>query len=136
MTPQALLWLDADRVFDYVFEAPGLREVRGAAALCDRLNRLLTREIVEEAAGDQSIVFADGGSTLAIVPQEAAEAIVQRVQRAYHLATRAATVTGAWTPLSPGQELRGFGDAVHWRGLPSGEPNSTESLLRHTMITR
>ncbi len=112
MSDQALLLVDADHVHRYLFETPFLAETRGAAALSDNLNRLITRDIIEHIAGPDSVIYADGGSALAVVPANQVEQIVHRLRLAYRTMTRdGATVTGAAVPLGVGQEQRTFGDA-------------------------
>lgn len=112
MSQQVLLAIEADRVHPYLFETSDLLEVRGACALVDRLNRLETRQIVEQAVGPDGVLVADGGLTLALVPATEVEPIVRRVRRSYRAATRAVSVSAAWTPCDEEQEQRGFGDSI------------------------
>lgn len=112
MSQQVLLAIEADHVHPYVFQTSDLVEVRGACALIDRLNRLETRQIIEQAAGPESVLTADGGLALALVPDSEVEPIVQRVRRAYRAATHAVEVSAAWVPCGEEQTQRGFGDVV------------------------
>lgn len=129
----ALLSADTDKVKEYVFESAKLPEIRGASMLLDELNwgydeneRLLALELAERTIGDVfrdhglrlacwpngCLVYAGGGSLLAIVPLALAETIKQEIECLYPDQTGVATITCVWRPVAREeleQGLHGFG---------------------------
>lgn len=77
-----LVVLGTQRVKGYLFASPFLRETRGASLLLDRLNRVRTQRLAEEAGGD--VVFLGGGSGQVLFSdREAAEGFAHRVRSEY-----------------------------------------------------
>ena len=98
---KSLVAFDTDRIKDYVFGTDKLKEIRGASALLDRLNREETPRLV---GGD--LVFANGGAGLVMTDSALARGIVQSVRRAYHQNTHSASITGVTVELSEDGEGR------------------------------
>jgi hypothetical protein len=92
---QALLALDTDRIKEYVFATGALRDIRGASAILDDLNRRRMPRLVQEAAPGATTVYAHGGSGLFVVEHHHAAAAQLAVQREYARATECASVSGA-----------------------------------------
>lgn len=91
----ALIAFDTDRIKEYVFGTSSLKEIRGASALLDRLNRQSMPEIV---GGE--LIYANGGGGLFVIPESNAEDIIRKVQRCYQQSTHStATITGVSVPL-------------------------------------
>ena len=102
-----LLAFDTDRIKGYVFATPGLKEIRGASALLDRLNRVEMPATVLEAAPGAQKIYAHGGGGLFIVPTGTDVAACRAVQSAYRKQTAgAASVTGVSLPLPAGFDRR------------------------------
>lgn len=88
-----LVSLDTDRVKEYVFATGRLREIRGASAILDHLNRTETKALIATHGGRK--VFAGGGSAMASFASEAeARAFKEAVVALYADKTAAATITG------------------------------------------
>lgn len=105
-----LVYFDTDQIKKYIFGAPQLKEIRGASALLDDLNRNKTKEIVEKVAGTAGeMVYAGGGSALAKVKTELqAEELVKQVEKLYRDETSAASITAAYITLPEQQETGDF----------------------------
>jgi len=142
-----LLVADTDRTQDYVFESAKLPEIRGASEMLDELNQGWPRDGYRAGDGrapenmreifihlglptrrsknDQSpecIVYAGGGSLLALVPSGYGVPLAAAVERLYPEQTGTATITGDWRPVTPRMVLEGypgdgkahFGSLVRW----------------------
>lgn len=122
-----LLSADADRVTDYVFETPGLPEMRGASAQLKWLNldgiqRLFGKAGLPFAFIDADntppgcLVYAAGGGLLALVPQSKAVSLQAKIERLYPQHTGAATTTCVTVLTSPDEVRHQFGDLVKRAG--------------------
>lgn len=94
-----LLAFDTDHIKDYVFATGALREIRGASALLDRLNRWELPAALQAAAPAAQMTFAHGGAALAVVPAAQAAAAQAAVVRLYSDNAETASITGAAAPL-------------------------------------
>lgn len=105
----ALLSADTDQIKQYVFESPGLPEVRGASMLLTELNRERIRQLFEEqqVPGD-CIIYADGGSLVAIVPKSEAAALQREIESLYPKETGLATITCVWKTVTPHELIGGL----------------------------
>lgn len=93
--PKYIVSLDTDHIKKYVFNTGKLKEVRGASALLDQLNRIDTPEILKkDYAAD--VIFANGGSCLALVDDESC---VNKIRSLYKEKTDTASITGCSIPL-------------------------------------
>jgi len=111
----ALLSADTDRTQEYVFESSRLPEIRGSSLLLTRLNEgeaqvdngmprnikgvfqkhgLPHNSISDDQPG--CIVYAGGGSLLALVPREAVSDLVSGIERLFPRETDMATITCIW----------------------------------------
>lgn len=88
--PRSLVAFDTDKIKQYVFRTASLKEIRGASAILDKLNRQMMPEIV---GGEQ--VYANGGSGLFVVDSTEAVEDISAVQHLYQTNTHSATITGA-----------------------------------------
>jgi hypothetical protein len=96
-----LVVVDTPGIKGYVFGTPRLREIQGASALLDRLNREETRRVLREHLGERAeVVFLGGGSGQLIVRGaksseiDSAFAAMERVYRE-HTGGAAEVVWGA-----------------------------------------
>jgi len=98
---RALLSADADRVQEYVFESAKLPEIRGGSFLQARLNdQEEGNEPIKTLIGNHGkIIYAGGGSVLAEVDAEQAEAIKAAIERLYLEQTGVATTTCVFQPV-------------------------------------
>ncbi len=94
---QKLVSFDTDRIKEYIFATNKLKEIRGASAILDELNR---RDMVEKSQNfNAKKIYANGGSGMFTVPETSAEALIQAVEQEYHLKTRTGSITSAVTDL-------------------------------------
>lgn len=111
----ALLSADTDRTQDYVFESSRLPDIRGGSLLLTELNEGWARVAGGRPAnirgvfyslglpdgyidGDPPgcIIYAGGGSLLALVPLDEAEQLAGEIERLYPRETDVATITCFW----------------------------------------
>lgn len=106
-------WLvlhDVDAIQGYVFGTPRLREIRGASALADYLNRVETK-----AHGGDAVIYASGGSAAAAVADEdPARRFLKDVAALFPRETRGgATSTGVLVSVQgDGADASGFREAL------------------------
>lgn len=108
-----LLVADTDETQSYVFESSRLPEIRGASQQLDTLNRH-ARDLVKNAGGD--VIYAGGGSLLALVNNLQAPQLVQAIENLYPAETFIATTSAAYRSLPADYQQHGFGDYVRWAG--------------------
>ncbi|RMD60551.1 hypothetical protein D6833_09510 [Candidatus Parcubacteria bacterium] len=123
MVTRWLVSFDTDRIKEYLFATSVLNDVRQASRLLDRLNREDTLTVIREVypsfneENPRECVYAAGGSTLIIVPdEETAERAIRAVERLYREKTIAASITGVKVPISDEELQRQFGLKVRWAG--------------------
>lgn len=87
---KSLVAFDTDKIKQYVFRTSSLKEIRGASAILDRINR---QEMPRVVGGEQ--VYANGGSGLFVVDSGAAGRTIGAVQRLYKTTTGSATISAA-----------------------------------------
>ena len=100
MGRKLLVSFDTDRIKEYVFATGKLKEIRGASAILDELNRWDMVEKGKEFHAEQ--IYANGGSGMFTVPETCAEAFVQAVEKEYRLRTLTSSITSAVTELPDG----------------------------------
>ena len=100
MNKKVLVSFDTDRIKEYVFATGRLKEIRGASAILDELNRL---DMVEKAKKFHAEkIYANGGSGMFTVPEGSAEIFVQSVEKEYRLRTLTGSITSAVIKLPEG----------------------------------
>ena len=116
----ALLSADTDKIKEYVFESARLPEIRGASVILDNLNQgwpgdgspnireiFATRGLPIGRKGNNKapscIIYAGGGSLLALVPVDLAEGLKSEIEALYSRETGAATITCVWQPVDAEQ---------------------------------
>ncbi len=121
----ALLSADADRIKDYVFESAKLPEIRGASMILDELNqgwpddegpnirKLFSARGLPVGHKDNlnalsCIVYAGGGSLLALVPPDLAKTLKADIETLYPRETDAATITCVRRKVSPAELWDGY----------------------------
>jgi hypothetical protein len=108
----ALLVADTDATQSYVFESSKLPEIRGASRQLYDLNQRIGRLVREQANSD--LIYAGGGSLLALVPQNAAEALAEQIETLFPTETGAATITAVARPLPDPVPQAAFGQLASW----------------------
>jgi len=116
-----LLSTDADRVLDYVFESPGLSEMRGASEQLKELNDVSSLLASPEIAlPSQSLIYTGGGSIIVLAPSSsrpALETLKEELERRYPQETGAATVTCVLMEVSSEKVQQNFGKLVSEIGI-------------------
>ena len=100
MEKRLLVSFDTDRIKEYVFATSKLREIRGASAILDELNRWDMIEKSRESKAEK--IYANGGSGMFTVPEGSAEFFIQTVEKEYRLRTLTGSITGASIELPEG----------------------------------
>jgi CRISPR-associated protein Cmr2 len=114
-----LLAGDTDRTQDYVFETNRLPEIRGASQQLIKLNQEGIRQILKkyglpvnfiDDSEPGCLIYADGGSFLALVPPDAtqAETLVTEIESLYPQETGTATISCVKLPVATSQGLGGY----------------------------
>jgi hypothetical protein len=100
-----LVALDYNHIKNYVFATDKLKEIRGASAILDRLNRQDMRDIAKDVDPNAKLIFANGGAGLFEVDTDKADKFGERVQQALRKQTAGnATITYAVQELPDGKE--------------------------------
>lgn len=99
----ALIAFDTDRIKDYVFATDTLKEIRGASARLDELNRDLMPHLIRKADVAAQTIYAHGGGGLFLVAADKAEDARLAVEKAYRkYSGQAASVTGVMIAVPAG----------------------------------
>lgn len=121
-SPVALLAADTDRTQDYVFESARLPEIRGASRQLDDLNHRLG-DWVQGSDPEAYLIYATGGSLLALAPPDKAQILAERIEALYPQETTVATITAAWREINAEMLQQGyppseapFGSLTKWAG--------------------
>jgi len=111
--PVAILSADADKVQEYVFESARLPEIRGGSMLLQGLNEEVAG-LVKQAVDPDCVIYAGGGSLLAILPDDAdllAE-LKHKIESLYPQRTGVATTTCITYSTTAGELRDGYGTAT------------------------
>jgi len=99
---RVLVAFDTDHIKEYVFGTRALKDIRGASALLDQLNREEMPKIVN--VPEDGVIYANGGAGLFVVEKDRAADVIQDIKRTYRQRTVTASITGASVSLFQGQE--------------------------------
>ena len=100
MGRKSLVSFDTDRIKEYIFATGKLKEIRGASAILDELNRGDMVKKCQEFHAEK--IYANGGSGMFTVPETSATTFVQAVEKEYRLQTLTSSITSAVTELPDG----------------------------------
>jgi len=137
MEKRLLVSFDTDRIKEYIFATSKLKEIRGASAILDELNRW---DMIEKSHNfDGEKIYANGGSGMFTVPEVSAEAFIQSVDKEYRLRTQTCSITSATIELPLGFTDQ---DAIqpylqpltHRLRLKKAENPFHQSLLTHPFL--
>lgn len=131
-----LVSLDTDRVKEYVFASGRLKEIRGASAILDDLNRAETETLITAHGGAK--VFAGGGSAMASFDQEPnARAFCEAVEALYRERTTTGAITGITLPFDTDAPFGSvFKDASHRLRRAKDEGRHSPGALNLAWISR
>ena len=137
MEKKLLVSFDTDRIKDYVFATGRLKEIRGASAILDELNR---KDMIEmsRAFGAEKI-YANGGSGMFTVPELSTEAFIEAVEKEYRLRTRTGSITSAVAQLPPGftnqDDIQPYLQTLMYRLRVKKDENAAhQPLLTHPFL--
>lgn len=93
---KSLVAFDTNHVKGYVFGTSKLKEIRGASALLDRLNREEMARLVREIDTEARAIYANGGAGLFVVESSSVSEVIEAVTNSYYTTTRGTgSITGA-----------------------------------------
>lgn len=104
-----LLAWDANSVHSFVFDTTNATGIRGASDVLREIDRTLWKGTALELAEEQ-ILYAGGGSGMAVVGEKVAPAVQERLHRLFLERSRIATCSAALVSLGSGEE--GFSPRV------------------------
>jgi len=137
MGRKLLVSFDTDRIKEYVFATGKLKEIRGASAILDELNRWDMVEQGREFRAEK--IYANGGSGMFMVPVAHANALIQAVEKVYRVQTWTGSITSASTELPDGftnqDDVRPHLQTLAYRlRLKKDENVLTQQLLTHPFL--
>ena len=137
MGRKLLVSFDTDRIKEYVFATGKLKEIRGASAILDELNRLDMVEKSKEFHAEK--IYANGGSGMFAVPETSATALIQAIEKEYRLRTRTGSITSAVTELPDGftnqDDVKRYLQTLAYRlRLKKDENALYQQLLTHSFL--
>jgi len=103
--------IETQKVKSYIFASPFLRETRGASAILDRLNRVVSRDILEdnfEEKKDYEIVYLGGGSgRILFADKDKAKFFATELEKCYAQKTATARIS---SPVVTREEHESFSE--------------------------
>src|SRR3990172_1763470 len=97
---------DTDRIKEYVFSTGVLKDIRGASALLDELNRKEMQEKVKEIDSTAECIFANGGSGMFELDESKADDCIKAIEKLYHTKTITGSVTGTYIPIKGDDDFK------------------------------
>ncbi len=102
---RSLLLMDTDKIKNYVFGTNKLRDIRGASAILDDLNRITMPDIVRtKTKGDYEQIFSNGGVGEFIIPTDSVEAVKKEITEQYE--QKGASLTCCHIELPSGFDIK------------------------------
>lgn len=104
---RALLSFDISAIKSYIFATDRLREIRGASALLDELNRVVLPSVVKKIAPESEVIFAGGGSGLLTLDESHLADAISLMEKACRERTEAVRINLAAVtiPQEAGNEI-------------------------------
>jgi hypothetical protein len=124
---QQLVSFDTDRIKNYVFATGKLKEIRGASAILDELNRW---DMVKTAeAFNAQKIYANGGSGMFVVDEALSEAFIQSVQKQYCCRTLTGSITGVAVEFSNQDAVQHYLQTLAYRLRVEKDANAIDQIL-------
>lgn len=126
-----LVLVAGQRIKQYVFDTPGLNEIRGGSTILDNITEELTEQVCREI-GPEVILRAGGSTLLFLAPaDESLETWPPRLRRAFFAKTKAAFPAAACTRAPIATLLNDFNGVVGQLFRAMGEDRAQAQLSRH-----
>lgn len=115
------------RIKRYVFESPGLNEIRGASTLLDDLT-IRAKDFIGEKLGPEVVLRAVGSTVLFLVPsKDEARRYTEQIAQAFQQTAGAALVVTAATEVEIEALLNSYSDTVKQHEQSQAESRATGS---------
>lgn len=113
---KTIISLDTDRIKKYVFATGTLKEIRGASAILDELNRKTMFEKISDIDSSAKPIYANGGSGMFIVSDEAkGRQCIEVVKKLYRDKTLTGSVSGALTTYDDQEDFSNVYNVLGYR---------------------
>jgi CRISPR/Cas system-associated protein Cas10 (large subunit of type III CRISPR-Cas system) len=113
---RTIVSLDTDQIKKYVFATGTLKEIRGASAILEELNRKKMYDVIRCIDPDAALIFANGGSGMFEVSDETkGKLCIQAVEKLYREMTITASISGALMPCTPRNDFRNIFNTLAYR---------------------
>lgn len=137
MRQKMLISFDTDRIQEYIFATGKLKEIRGASAILDELNRWHMVEKGKEFHAER--IYANGGSGMFTVPEASVSDLTHAVEKEYRLQTRTGSITSASIELPDDftnqDDVRPYLQTLAYRLRLKKDKNALhQSLLTHPFL--
>lgn len=86
--------LDTDHIKRYVFGTDSLKEIRGASALFDELNRIAMAIEARKIDPDAQVIYANGGAGMFRIAAEKTDELIRTIRQHYREQTATGSITG------------------------------------------
>ena len=116
ITHKFLVVIETQRVKDYLFASPVLRETRGASLLLDELNRQDTERILKQCSGFKKIYLGGGSGRILFEERSVAQNFANQIRSQYQHKTFNARVSVEVVPRDDNESIpawmaRGVGES-------------------------
>jgi len=128
-----LVSFDTDRIKNYVFATGKLKEIRGASAILDELNRIDMVDIASDFNADT--IYANGGSGMFVVDSENSQTFIKSVQKLYHEKTITGSISGTSIELSNDNDIQNCLKNLAYRLRICKDSNpKSKSIVSHSYL--
>jgi len=141
-----LVLLDTDHIKRYVFATDKLKEIRGASALFDELNRItmpaehirLYKEVApdmteEEVKNEQ--IYTNGGAGMVWLPEEYVREFIDTIRQVYRQKTINGSITGIAEPKLPDQNEQALLQKIFLEAqIAKADSSGVKTLITHPLF--
>lgn len=97
--------LDTDHIKRYVFGTDSLKEIRGASALFDELNRIDMAIEARKIDPDAQVIYANGGAGMFRIAAEKTDEFIRTIRQRYREKTVTGSITSVAEPAAEEKQL-------------------------------
>lgn len=128
-----LVSFDTDRIKSYVFATGKLKEIRGASAILDELNRIDMVKLADDFNADT--IYANGGCGMFVVDSEDAQNLIESVQNLYRKSTLTGSISGASIELPDQNDIQPYLRNLAYRLRVCKDSNpQNQSVVSHSYL--